>query len=121
MVEFALSLLLILMLIFGIMEMCSFIYTYTVMADAANEGVRYAIVHTGDSTGTTSTVQTYAAYSLHDVSAMTVSVTCPDTGGCAVSNRVVVTVSYNYVPYLSLFTFASAHSISAYAHGRIVY
>ena len=44
-VEFALTVLLFMLLVVGAMEMIVLVYTYNVLADAAKEGVRYAIVH----------------------------------------------------------------------------
>ena len=44
-VEFALTILFVMVLIVGSLELITLIYTYTVLADAAKEGVRYAIVH----------------------------------------------------------------------------
>jgi Flp pilus assembly protein TadG len=117
-VEFAISIMVVLVVIFMTMELCSAIYTYVVLSDAANEGVRYAIVNSSDDgTGTQTKVTTYAANSLHDMSAMTVSVTYPD--GHTIPGRVRVTISYPYLPYLSLLT--AAPTMHAYAEGRMVY
>ena len=118
-VEFAISILLVLTVIFSTIELCSAIYTYTVLADAANEGVRYAIVHSSDSGGAVSKVKTYAALSFHDMSKIGVLVTYPD-GTADPPNRVAVAVTYQYVPYLSNFM-ANPPTMSAYAEGRLVY
>ena len=54
--------------VFWIFELGWVMYTYAVMADAANEGVRYAVVHSGgDAAGTKAKVKTFAQTSLHDV------------------------------------------------------
>src|SRR5215510_524660 len=45
MIELLLSILVLLIVVVGIIEMIGLIYTYTVLADAAKEGVRYAVVH----------------------------------------------------------------------------
>jgi Flp pilus assembly protein TadG len=118
-VELAISLLIILTILFATLELCGAVYTYTVLANAANEGVRYAIVHSSDSTGAADRVRTYAAYSMHDVSAMVVSVTYPD-GSATPPNRVAVSVSYQYVPYLGNFM-ANPPTMAAYSEGRLVY
>jgi hypothetical protein len=98
--------------------MCWVVYTYTVLADAANEGVRYAIVHSGgDASGTTSRVQTFAGISMHNVSAMTVSVTFPD-GDATPPNRVRVSVHYSFIPYLP--EYISGPTMNTYAEGRMV-
>ena len=137
-VEFALSILFVLVLVFGIIELTVFVYTYNVLADAAKEGVRYAVVHgTGvgaancsgpgglgvtctDSTGTNvqATVSRYTTLSLHDSTAMTVTPTYPDSSSVAPS-RVRVTIAYNYQP---IFGFGlSSVTVNAAAEGRIAF
>jgi len=136
MVEFLLSILLVMFVIFWTFEMAMMIYTYNVLADAAKEGVRYAIVHgsengisSGPSSGmgsncatNVSAVQTvvinYAKASFHDVSAMTVTV-CYLDGSNQSPNRIRVTVGYAYLPYIKLGW--SPPTIRAAAEGRIVY
>lgn len=118
-IEFAISALLVLTVLFMTLELCSAVYTYTVLADAANEGVRYAIVHSSDTSGAVSKVKTYAAYSMHNVSAIQVSVTYPD-GASVPPNRVAVAVIYQYVPYVGNFM-KNPPIMSAYAQGRLVY
>jgi Flp pilus assembly protein TadG len=102
--------------VFWIFELGQLMYTYSVLADAANEGVRYSIVHSGgDVSGTQSRVTIFARTSMHNVSAMTTSVTFPD-GSAAPPNRVRVSVTYTYIPYLGSF----APTTKAYAEGRMV-
>lgn len=102
-VEFAFIVLFVMFFILGILEMVVFMHTYSVLADSAKEGVRYAIVHGANSSlasgptcpcadidgeaapaGTIpgygsgyGVVKSFARYSLHDVSGsnMTVTVT----------------------------------------------
>lgn len=117
-VEFALSITAVLVVIFLTLELCSAIYTYVVLSDAANEGLRYAIVNSADTgTGAQAKVTTYAANALHDMSAMTVNVAYPD--GHTVPGRVQVSVTYPYLPYLSFLT--TPPTMHAYAEGRMVY
>jgi Flp pilus assembly protein TadG len=118
MIESALAIFIIVSVIFWTFELCMLVYTYTVLADAANEGVRYAIVHSGDTTNTINRVREYAAYSLHDVSAMTVDVTYPD-GPSTPPNRVQVRLAYNFLPFVSIFT--NPPQIRTFAVGRLVY
>ena len=104
--------------VFWVFELGWLMYTYSVLADAANEGVRYAMVHSGgDPAGTQAKVKTFAATSLHNVSAISVSVTPPD-GSYAPPNRVQVTVTYTYIPYLP--KFITAPTMKSYAEGRMV-
>ena len=119
--ETALMIVVIFMVVFWVFELGWIMYTYSVLAAAANEGVRYAIVHTGGGATASPTTQTivndFAATSLHDVSAMTVAVTAPD-GSYAPPNRVRVMVSYRYVPVLS--TFMSTPTLHTYAEARML-
>lgn len=104
--------------VFWVFELGWLMYTYSVMADAANEGVRYAVVHSGgDSSGAQTRVATFAATSLHDVSALSTTVTFPD-GNASPPNRVRVTVSYTYVPWLK--GFINTPTMSTYAEGRMI-
>ena len=140
-VEFALTVVFLMIFILGIIELLMLIYTYNVLADSAKEGVRYAIVHgTGNTTcsgpGSTtsvppvtcpdasalnvkSAVTAYAVASLHNTAAMTVTPTYPD-GSCAAPNRVQVTVSYRYQPFFGLFP-SGWVTVNAAAEGRITY
>lgn len=118
-VETALMIVLIFMVVFWIFELGWLMYTYSVMANAANEGVRYAIVHSGgDAGGTQARVKSFAGTSLHDVSAISTAVTFPD-GSAAPPNRVRVIVTYAYVPFLSQFLPAPP-TMNTYAEGRMV-
>ncbi len=137
-VEFALSIVFVIMLIVGVIEIIVMVYTYNVLADAAKEGVRYAIVHgTGIGTPNCSgpggggvsctdsgaanvqaVVNKYASYSFHDSAAMTVSPTYPD-GSSVAPNRVRVTVTYVYQPIFGLGW--PSVTVHAAAEGRIVF
>ncbi len=132
--EFSISVWMIILVAFLIFEFCMTVYTYSVLGDAAREGIRYAIVHgtdnascsgpssgCGDATGTniTSVVNSYAALSFHDVSGMTVTPSWPD-GTSTPSSRVVVTINYPYIPYLQLPGF-NAPTMQVKAEGRIVF
>lgn len=122
------------LLTFLIFEFCMTIYTYSVLGNAAREGVRYAIVHgtdsstcsgpssgCGDSTGSNikTVVTGYAAVSFHDISKMTVTPSWPD-GASTPTSRVKVTINYPYVAYLSLPGFVSP-TMQVTAEGRIVF
>ena len=133
-IEFILSILTILFVIFWTWELIMALYTLNVLSDAAKEGVRYAIVH-GDGGGTPgrvaapgpsgptcpcpaieNVVKDYAKYSLQNISAMTVTVTYPDASNAAPS-RVRVEVQYNFAPYTAL---PVTPALRAAAEGRIV-
>jgi Flp pilus assembly protein TadG len=106
-VEFALTIIFLVLLIVGFLELVMMMYTYTVLANSAKEGVRYAAVHgsfnatpsgpacpctdidgpaapIGTAPGNGSgygVVRSYAQASLHYIAgtAMTVTATYPDT------------------------------------------
>jgi len=133
-IEFSLSVWTLFLVTFLIFEFCMLVYTYSVLGNAAREGVRYAIVHgtdsatcsgpssgCGDSTGgnVTSVVNGYAAVSFHDTSGMTVTPSWPD-GTSTPSSRVTVTITYPYVPYLTVPGF-NAPTMHVTAEGRVVY
>ena len=104
--------------VFWVFEMGQLMYTYVVLADAANEGVRYAIVHSGaDPTGTQTKVKSFAATSMHNISSISVTVSAPDTTYDP-PNRVRVKVSYTYIP--TLYIFSTAPTLTTYAEGRMV-
>jgi len=136
-VEFALVIGFLVILLVSMLEMSLFLYNYAVLTDAAKEGVRYAIVH-GSSTGNSltgsvesapwstcttaatggvlTTVQSYAAASLHNTSGMSVDLCYPD-GNNNPGSGVQVNVSYPYSP-LFLTNWATV-TISATSVGRI--
>ena len=137
-------------MIIAILEMFMLLHTYNVLADAAKEGVRYAIVHgannpqglappctagtcpdllgpaapAGTVPGYNSTygvVKTFAQMSLHDVSGMTVTATYPD-GTAATSNKTPnrVQIVVSY-PYQPFFGLGwPTITVNAAAEGRIM-
>ena len=135
-VEFALSSIILLTLVFGVIAMCMALYTYHFISDAAREGTRYAMVR-GSSCSTyghfasncpvtTSTqVQTYVrGLSFPGINSnnMTVATTWPTTGSaCTPStapcnnpgNLVHVTVTYAFplsIPFASAMTLTMTSS-----------
>lgn len=150
-VEFALVIVFLMILVLSMFELITLIHTYNVLADAAKEGVRYAIVHGShnsyqvgpcpgglncnkldglpapsgtaaqDPTNAYGVVKTFAQYSLHDTSGMTVTATYP--GGDATPanktpNRVQIVVSYPYKAFFGLGW--PTVTVNAAAEGRIM-
>src|SRR5712692_843513 len=117
--ETAIMLIVIFTLVFWVIELGYFTYTYSILADAANEGVRHSIVTSGgDVAGTKTVVANYVATSPQNVSSSSsTSVTFPD-GSAAPPNSVLVTVTYTYAPFLS--SFFTTTTMKAYAKGRMV-
>lgn len=123
-VEMALSMLILLAILFGLIEMCLALYTYHFISDAAREGSRYAIVHGSaclnegvSCTVTTDQIQAYVqdlGFPGINPSDMTVTTTYapyPAGGTCTPSaacnnpgNLATVTVNYNFplsIPFVS--------------------
>ena len=118
--ETAMMMVVIFTITFWLIELGYFTYTYSVLADAAEEGVRYSIVHTaGDVAGTKTTVANFVATAPASASnTISTTVTFPDGGSADPPNRVQVAVTYTYVPFLS--TFFNTTTMKTYAEGRRV-
>lgn len=115
--ETAMMIVVIFTIVFWVFELGWLMYTYTVMADAANEGVRYAVVHSGDNTSAIQAdVTAFARTSLHDVSGIAISVSYPN--GTAPPNIVTVKVTYTFVPWLS--GYISTPTMQTFAEGRMI-
>lgn len=132
--ETAIALVVAISVAFWLFELSMFTYTCSVLNQAAQEGVRYAIMHGTDSSACSgpdtactdkspySNVQTVvtsaASASLHDTSAMTVTVTYGNSTAVA-GNPVTVTVVYTYVPYVNFPGIKNTVTFSS--QGRIMF
>ena len=134
-IEFALTSVFVLALMFWVIEFSMYIYTYSILSEAAKEGVRYAIVNgcgtppstcsgtctpaCTDAAGSnvSAQVKNWAQLSFHDVSGIVVNVVYPDGSGAAPS-RVQVNVQYSYKSYFNLGLASSP--MYATAAGRIL-
>lgn len=133
-IETIISFMVVMSLVFWLFELSMFTYTCSVLKSAAQQGVRYAIVHGIDSSvcsGPDSTctnqspysnvqavVTSAAAASFHNLTAMTVTVSY-ENSTAAVGNPVTVKVVYTYVPYLNLPSLQNQVSFSS--QGQILY
>lgn len=149
-VEFAFVLVFWVIMVVAILEMVLFMHTYNVLADAAKEGVRYAIVHGSHNpqgiappctaascpdllgpvapSGTVpgynnsyGVVKTFAQLSLHDVTGLTVTANYPD-GTSTTLNKTPnrVQVTVSY-PYHAFFGLGwPTITVYAAAEGRIM-
>jgi hypothetical protein len=132
--EIIVSLMAVIALVFGLFELCMLTYTCGVLNNSTEVGVRYAVVHGTSSSNCSgpdtvcadhapyvnvkAAVSAAASASLHDLTAMQITVTYPN-GTAAVGNPVTVAVVYVYVPYTS---FGGLHNqVSFLSQGRIVY
>lgn len=133
-IETAITYMMVMTCVLGIIECCLMTYTYSVYSDAARHGVRYATFHgtdssncSGPSTGcadatganVVSDVTTYSSNYAAYVSGMNVQVNYPDAAGSAPPSRVLVTITYTYKP---LFHFPGAnHTFVVSSEARILY
>jgi Flp pilus assembly protein TadG len=109
-VEFAMVALILIMLVFGVIEIGRVMLVYTTISNAARVGTRYAIVNGSDTSTSVANVQSvvnnYLAGAPIDTTGATVTVGYPDTGTCKDPGcRVTVTVSYPYEPMLGYYNF----------------
>jgi Flp pilus assembly protein TadG len=132
--ETALSLSVTMAVVFWMFELCLFAYTCSVLKSAVAQGVRYAVVHGTDSAACSgpdsgcgnqapysnvrAVVTSAATASLHDTSAMTVTVNYA-SGTAVPGSPVTVKVVYTYVPYINLAGLGNTVSFSS--AGQIVY
>lgn len=134
-VEFALIIVFLVVLLLSFVEITALVYTYSVLAGSAKEGVRYGIVHGTLSTtcngpgaagipcdagaaGLKGVVASYARGSLNNTAGMTVTPTYPD-GVSTPSSRVRVVVSYPYQPLFGLGW--PTVTVNAASEGRIAF
>ena len=128
-VEFLLSIICLMIVIMWVLQFMLLIYTYVLLAGAAKEGVRYAVIHGPNNasasgpanvTNVVNTAKNFAGFDGTNCAAgkPCITVTYPD-GTNDLNNRVRVTVSY---PFVSLFNFGwTTPTINAAAQGRIIY
>jgi Flp pilus assembly protein TadG len=134
-VEFALIIVFLVVFLLSFVEITALVYTYSVLAGSAKEGVRYGIVHGTLSTtcngpgaagipcdagaaGLKGVVANYARGSLNNTAGMTVTPTYPD-GVSTPSSRVRVVVSYPYQPLFGLGW--PTVTVNAASEGRIAF
>jgi Flp pilus assembly protein TadG len=134
-VEFAFVIVFLIVFLLSFIEIAALVYTYSVLADSAKEGVRFGVVHgtssstcngpgvagvpcDGGAAGVKNAVNTYARGSLNNTAGMTVTPTYPD-GTSTPSSRVRVVVSYNYQPLFGLGW--PTVTVNAASEGRITF
>jgi Flp pilus assembly protein TadG len=105
-IEFAVSVFLLVMLLLGVFEISRMILVYTTVANAARVGARYAIVHGANAspTGTVALVQGVVRNYLSAGPLTSANATINVTGaGGAIGSSVTVQVSYPYNPLVTYF------------------
>lgn len=133
-VEFGLVVLVLLMLLFGVVEVGRMVLVYTTVANAAKAGVRYAIVNGSDSsapcasgstTACVTAVKNYASAGGLDTTILLVSVNYPSTGCPSTTTNapgcwVRITANYPYNPFLGYFNLPSIN-LGAGSEGAITW
>ena len=133
-IETAISYMIMMSCVFGIIGFTLMVYTYCIYQEAARNGVRYAAVHgidssncSGPTTGcadqtagrVVDAVNSYVRPFAAPIQGATVQVSYPDSGGCTPPARVIVTVTYNYnSPFQAL---PRGLTFQVSSQGRIVY
>jgi Flp pilus assembly protein TadG len=143
-VEFAMTTIVLLALVFGVIEIARVMLCYTTVANAARIGARYAITNgsvPGSTTyysnvstmksNVTTIVQSFANAGTLKTSNLTVTVSYPDSSctgtsssstctGTTAGDRVNVTVSYAYDPLLTYFSLGGIN-LSSTSEGVITW
>lgn len=136
-VEFSLSALMLVVLMFGVFEMSRMLLVYTTVANAARAGVRYGIVHGADvntATAETTQIQTLvkgylSAAPINTANpGLTINVSYPGGGACppvvhtnVKGCLVSVTVTYPYDPFVLFYSRFFSINISSTTEGIITW
>lgn len=132
--EFCLMSLVFIIILLSVVEMGRMVLVYTTMANSAREGVRYAICHGSDRSGSgingpsgpgnvaqvQTVVQYFAGAGLLTTSNVTIAVTYPD-GTNTPGSRVNVRVTYVYDPLVTYFNNLLNDSLGSTSQGVISY
>lgn len=123
-VEFAMSALITVALLLGVVEMSRMLITYTTVCNAARIGVRYAMVHGSDNSATVTQIQsvvdTYLSGAPIDTSSTNIYVRYPSASSCKNPGCLVtVTISYPYHPIMTYFPLSV--SLSSTSEGVITF
>ena len=135
-VEFALTSLMFILVLMGVIEMGRMALVYTAVANAARAGARYAIVHGSSRSGTgvngpsgptcpctqvNTVVQNFASTGILNQSNLTINVTYANSSNDP-GSTVTVRVSYPYDPLVTYFTAAlGSTTLSSTSQGVIAF
>lgn len=128
-VEFSLTILVLLILVAGIIEMGRLVLAYTTVANSARAGARYAIVHGGDLTSGASSstdnsavktvVKNFAGAGTIQLADSNITVTYSPTN--LAGSTVTVKVVYTYTPMLGYFSSLLNVRLGSTSQGVITY
>ena len=131
-IELAISYMLGLTMLLGILEFCMTVYTFAAVSEATRDGLHYATLHGSNSSscaGPTSGCDSTAAAVTADITTFlakfstqatspTITIAYPESSS-APPSFVTITTTYTYRPLLGLPGFT--HTFHTTAHGRILY
>jgi Flp pilus assembly protein TadG len=106
-VEFAISLLIILWLLSGAVEFGLAFFQYIQLRDAAQEGALYGSINPADAAGIETRVRNASSSPIDLINEPSVTVTVTTSGAGCVADSVTVTVQFDHVifmPFATLFT-----------------
>ncbi len=124
-VEFSLSALMLVLVVFGVFEASRMLLVYTTVANAARAGARYAIVNGSDSnspatlTSTQTLVQNYL--SAAPINVASAVITGSSGFGGLPGTTVVVNVTYPYDPWILYYSHLFSINISSTSEGVITW
>jgi len=102
-VEFAIVLPLLLLVVFGVLDLGRIFHSAITITNAAREGARYGMTHSDDVTGIVNATLNEAQNSGIDLSTSIIDVSCPM--GCDSGLPLRVTVQYNFTFIMVGFVF----------------
>jgi Flp pilus assembly protein TadG len=117
-VEFSLVAFMLLMIIFGVVEISRMVLIYTDVANAAREGTRYVSVHGSDSTSDIQNV-VKNALSAGPINPANATVTPSINSTPGQPSTITITVAYHYDPLTTYFPLSV--TLSSKSEGVIVY
>jgi len=115
-VEFAISLVIILWLLAGAVEFGIALFQYIQLRDAAQEGALYGSIHPDDTSGIIARVQDASNSPIDLANDPDVTITPSVSGSGCVADAVTVTVTYKhkvFMPFATLFTNGSTIDLGA--------
>ena len=103
--EFAIVVPLLLLIVFGVLDLGRVFFAAITIANAAREGARYGMLYPSDTAGIVAAVRQEAQTSgidLTDPAITAITVSCPDVAGCGSGRPIRVTVTHQFQLLLTM-------------------